>query len=95
MLVNCCERRITMTVQELKELAYCDTLIVKSGYNGKVLTNNYNSKRHKETIGNREVISIWSDIKTCKATTQSSAFSVLCCHVSGNIEYEEEHKNNG
>lgn len=79
-----------MTVKELKELANSDMLVVRSGYNGKILTSNYNPKKHEETIGNRKVISIWTDIKTHKSPSTSSAYSVLCCYVCGDIERANE-----
>jgi hypothetical protein len=82
-----------MKVKELQELTSIENpIVVRSGYNGKLLTNNYNPVKHSDTIGEREVIRIEANIKLNKSVTSvASAFPVICCMVHGDVEYEQEH----
>lgn len=75
-----------MTVNEF--FAYYDdcNLIVKSGYNGRVLTQNYNPTKHSKTIGIREICKISTIIKA----QNNMCFSYIVCTVNGDVEYTLE-----
>lgn len=72
-----------MTVNEF--FTYCTNckLIVKSGYNGRVLTQNYNPAKHSEILGKREVIGIKPEIALNKSGGCDTAYAIICCWVSG------------
>ena len=75
-----------MTVNEF--FTYCTNckLIVKSGYNGRVLTQNYNPAKHLKTIGIREIYKISTIIKAYN----NICFSYIVCTVKGDVEYTSE-----
>lgn len=66
-------------------------LKVMSGYNSKVLCQNFIPDKHLE-IGKREVIAIWADIAVTKATFGNYAQPILCAFVDGSDEYEKEQR---
>lgn len=78
-----------MTVLELSDMSQ-GQLKVMSGYNGKILCKNFNSKKHID-IAIREISTIWTEINTTKSGFSNIAMPILCCYVCGNIEYEKEH----
>ena len=71
-----------MTVNEF--FTYCTNckLIVKSGFTGRVLTQNYNPAKHSKTIGIREICEISTVIKP----QNNMCFSYIVCTVKGNVE---------
>ena len=79
-----------MTVQDLYDLVRCAPIEikVKSGYNGKILCKNYIPLKHKD-LSSREVIQIWSEIRTLKSSYNDRARSIICIYVDGHKEYEE------
>lgn len=62
------------------------TIEVRSGYNDKVLTRNYNSKKHSENLGKRKVISIWSEVRTSKSGYSQFISPTICVYVDGSNE---------
>lgn len=77
-----------MTVKELSGLTRMPIKVL-SGYNDKVLCHAFkpdNEKHH--AIGEREVSTLWADIKVHRGALGSSiAQPVLCCYVNGLEEY--------
>ena len=79
-----------MTVSEFYK-QYCHSeLKVLSAFNGKVLCHNFNLKKH-ESIADREVSSVWAEIKVSANLSFSNyAKPIICVYVDGRKEYEEE-----
>lgn len=77
---------IELTVNEF--FAYYDdcNLIVKSGYSGRILTQNYNPTKHSKTIGIREIRKISTVIKA----QNNICYSCIVCIVNGDVEYTLE-----
>ena len=75
-----------MTVNEFFAYYNDCNLIVKSSYNGRVLTQNYNSAKHSKTIGIREICKISTVIKA----QNNMCFSCIVCTVNGDVEYTLE-----
>lgn len=78
-----------MNVKEFSELTRTP-IEVKSGFNGKVLCKRYDAKKHIE-ISDREIISIWAEIKVLNPACPSYAHSVICVYVHGGKEYDQKH----
>lgn len=84
------------TVDDLyKSIIRSQSLVVYSGYNGKLLCKNYdpNKKAHKE-IAHRLVTSVWAGIQKYHKTypNDDTIYPVLCCYVLGDEEYNKEQK---
>lgn len=80
-----------MTITELAGITN-SPLEIRSGYNGKVLCRQYVEKKH-EHLSQREVISIWGEIRATNGSGYSSfAHPVICVHVHGREEHEQEHQ---
>lgn len=77
-----------MTVCELSKLSR-SPLKCLSGYNGKVLCFEFKEDKHKE-IGEREVLSVWADIRVSEHGYGHWALPHLCCYVDGHKECEEK-----
>ena len=83
----------TMTVAELREIT-AGTIMVKSGFNSKVLCRNFDPKKH-EAIGGRTVRRIWSEIKVNENSVfGNTAAPIICVYVNGDVEYEEYRRAN-
>ena len=84
-----------MTVSEFHK-HYCHSeLKVLSAFNGKVLCHNFNPKKH-ESIADREVSSVWAEIKVSANLSFSNyAKPIICVYVDGRKEYEEEKAKGG
>lgn len=82
-----------MTLKGLYEIGvrFYSLVEVRSGYNGKILCRNFDPKKHSE-IGERELLSMWADIKKPSKSPGTEVYPVLCCYVDGGPEYEKEHK---
>ena len=79
-----------MTVKEFSELTHTP-IEVKSGFNGKLLCKRYNAKKHQD-ISEREVVSIWAEIRANNSGGYSSyASPTICVYVYGGNEYEQTH----
>ena len=76
-----------MTVYELSKLNR-SPLKCLSGFNGKVLCFEFKADKHKE-IGEREVLSVWADIRVSEQTYGHWALPHLACFVDGKKEYDE------
>lgn len=76
-----------MTVCELSKLSR-SPLKCLSGFNGKLLCIEFKADKHKE-IGEREVLSVWSDIRVSEHGYGHWALPHLCCYVDGRKECEE------
>lgn len=80
----------TMKVREFyKYISMGTNLKIKSGYNGKILCNNYTPRMHDKKYGDRVIKTIWSEIKTFGNGFDSLAKPILVCYVDGEIEYLE------
>ena len=75
-------------------IACSTTLEVQSAYNGKLLCKNYRHDKHGH-LSNREVRSVWAEIRTSKGTFGNYAHPVLCVYVDGHEEYVKEHAPKG
>ena len=79
-----------MTVNEFKEMAH-GIIEVRSAYNSKFLCKDYNPFKHKETIGTREITSVWSEIRVSEGIGfGNTARPVICVYVVGDKEYEQD-----
>lgn len=81
-----------MTVLEL--FNQCDIrskLKVVSGYNSKVLCQNFNPERHVK-LGSREVIGLWADISVINVGFGSYAQPIMYACVDGAEECEKEQR---
>ena len=78
-----------MKVAELAKVA--DTsLKVMSGYNDKVLCHRFDPGKHKE-IGEREVMSVWADLRILDGVFGKQATPLLCVYADGAKECYEAH----
>lgn len=55
---------------------------VLSSYNGKVLSYNFNPKKHIE-LGKREVCRYFADLQVSHTGTHCYAEPIVCCYVDG------------
>ena len=80
-----------MTLKELYEIGvrFYSLVEVRSGYNGKILCQNFDPKKHSE-IGERELLAMWADIKKPSKSPGTAVYPVLCCYVDGGPEYEKK-----
>lgn len=80
-----------MKLKELYEsgLRFHSPIEVRSGYNGKILCRKFDPKKHSE-LGERELLSMWADIKKPSNSPGMEAYPMLCCYVDGGPEYERE-----
>lgn len=78
-----------MTVAEFKK-HYCQSkLKIMSGYNGKVLCQDYDDKKHPH-IADREIDCVWAEIKIVKSTFGDYAEPIMCAYVDGKQEYMKD-----
>lgn len=77
-----------MTVREFSKLSK-SPLTCLSGFNGKILCVDFKGDKHKE-IGEREILSVWADIRVSKHGYGNWALPRLCCYVDGKKECEKE-----
>lgn len=77
-----------MTLNDFSKLA-TGSVRVRSGFNGKLLTSNFNPNKHSETLGKREVISVKPEMILDKTAGYDTAYPVICCLVNGREEYEK------
>lgn len=77
-----------MTLNDFSKLAM-GSVRVRSGFNGKLLTSNFNPNKHSETLGKREVISVKPEMILDKTAGYDTAYPVICCLVNGKEEYEK------
>ena len=73
-----------MTVAELAKVANT-SMKVMSGYNGKVLCHRFDPGNHKE-IGEREVRSVWADLRILDGVFGKQVTPMLCVYVDGSPE---------
>lgn len=78
-----------MTVAEFFKFHCRSELKIMSGYNGKILCKSFNPNKH-ESIGQREVSSVWAEIKPKKGTFGNVAEPIICAYVDGHEEYKKE-----
>ena len=77
-----------LTVGDFAKICQTD-IKVMSGFNGKVLCKRFNPKKHTE-IAEREVVSVWSEIRANKSMGYSNAaFAEICVYVNGAKECAE------
>lgn len=82
------EEHFTITVAELRRLVK-GTLMVKSGFNGKILCKDFNPKKHS-AIGGRAVTAIWCEIEATKALGFGNiARPITCVYVHGGVEADK------
>lgn len=70
-----------MTVAELEKVAHT-SLKVMSAYNGKVLCHRFDPNTHKE-IGEREVKSVWADLRILDGAFSKQCTPLLCVYADG------------
>lgn len=80
-----------MTLNEFNSISV-ENLRVRSGFNGKILTSNFNPNRHSETLGKREVIDITAEMVLNKKGECDIAYPVICCWVDGREEYLKKYE---
>ena len=73
-----------MTVAELGSVVK-SPIKVMSAYNGKVLCHRYKPEKHKE-IDEREVYSVWTEIKLINNAYGNYAEPIICCYADGTKE---------
>lgn len=84
------EFKSVMTVREFyKHVSPGTKLKIKSGFNGKILCNEYNPRLHDKKYGDRIISTIWAEIKTLSSCYDNLAKPILVCFVNGEIEYRE------
>lgn len=77
-----------LTVGDFAKICQTD-IKVMSGFNGKVLCKRFNPKKHTE-IAEREIISVWSEIRANKPMGyRNAAFAEICVYVNGKKECGE------
>ena len=79
---------VGMKVKEYAKLCR-STLKVLSAYNGKVLCFVFDETKHLE-IAEREITSVWAEIKVTDSSFGNYAKPIMCAFVDGRIEYEKE-----
>lgn len=79
-----------MKVKDLAEITRGEIKIL-SGYNGKVLCRCYDTVKHKD-LGEREVLSLWPDIRISDTSFGNWARPLLGVFVDGHIEAEKDVK---
>lgn len=77
-----------MTVQELYKVSRSHIKIM-SGYNGKVLCYQYSPEKHKK-LSEREILSIWSEVKVITCSGGDYAKAIISVFVNGSEEYKKE-----
>ena len=88
------EFKSVMTVREFYKYVSLGTkLKIKSGFNGKILCNEYNPRLHDKKYGDRIITTIWVEIKTLSSVYDNLAKPILVCFVNGEIEYRERINN--
>lgn len=71
-----------MILNEFNTLCYGEIQVI-SGFNGKILCRNFKNTKHKE-LGDREVIKVWTEIRTTSDVAFSSwAKPIICVYVDG------------
>ena len=79
-----------MTVREFyKYISLGSKLKIKSGFNGKILCNEYNPRLHDKKYGDRIILTIHADIETLSNTFGNLAKPILVCYVHGDIEHQD------
>lgn len=78
-----------MTVAELARVAQT-SMKVMSAYNGKVLCHRFDPEKHP-SIGEREVSSVWADLRILDGAFSKQCTPMLCVYADGT---EECFKNN-
>lgn len=73
-----------MKVAELAQVAQT-SMKVMSAYNGKVLCQRFDPKKHK-AIGEREVASVWADLVILKDVFGNQAKPIICVYADGTEE---------
>lgn len=69
--------------------ALCQTtLVVQSGFNGKILCRRFDPKKHA-ALGEREVLHAWADIQTSRHW-EGHAEAVIMVYVDGAEECDKE-----
>ena len=77
-----------MTLEDFNILCRGEIQVI-SGFNGKILCRNFKNTKHKE-LGNREVLSVWTEIRLASDVTFSSwAKPIICVYVDGAEEYKK------
>lgn len=77
-----------MTVNEYMDICR-SSLKVLSAYNGRVLCASFDPTKHT-AIGERKIISVWSDVKLVRGNFGQYTTPIMCCYVDGYKEYMEE-----
>jgi hypothetical protein len=77
-----------MKVKELAEITRGELRLL-SGYNGKILCRSYDTSKHKD-LGEREVLSLWPDIRISDGSFGNWAKPVLGVYVDGYTEAEKD-----
>lgn len=71
-----------MTLEEFNTLCHGEIQVI-SGFNGTILCRNFKNTKHKE-LGNREVLNVWTEIRTTKDTCFGNwAKPIICVYVDG------------
>ena len=78
-----------MKVAELAKVAGT-SLKVMSAYNDKVLCHRFDPVKHKE-IGEREVRTVWADLRILDSVFGKQASPMLCVYADGSKECYEAH----
>lgn len=78
-----------MTVNEIAPLIK-SKLRLLSGYSGKVLCYDFKPDKHK-VLGERGILSVWSEIEVTHSPFGNSAQTYLCAYVNGRQEMLKEH----
>lgn len=77
-----------MTVKEFYEYGCRCDLRVLSGYNGKVICERFDPKKHTE-IGEREILSYWADEEITRHGFFVSSRHFICCSANGAPKYKK------
>jgi len=76
-----------MKIKDLAEVTNT-SIKIKDGKNGKVLCSRYRASKH-ESLSDREVLGVWSEIDVCNSGYDSFARPVICVYV----EHKDGEKN--
>lgn len=74
-----------MTLNDFSKLTM-GSVRVRSGFNGRLLTSNFNSSEYSEALGKREVIGVKPEITLDRKEGRDTAHPVICCFVNDGEE---------